>query len=358
MLNHENIQNMERKDIKIIGAGPGGLITGLKLLKAGYEPTIIEKQEKIHTTLCGEGLSAEALSLVPFQDWSKYAPQSFDRATFVFPGGYKAYVMKKCYTMDRNPWFNAMAKEFEKQGGTLILGEDVNDFKQLKYDLLIDSSGPLSKIARYVGNKMHFMPGVQTRIKHDYKFDGMEFYLSRKYSVEYAWIFGKGDLLNVGLLGSMKNLDMFIKDMGLDNGEVIDRLGHTISFFGTKLQKDNIILTGDAAGITNPLTKGGMAAIIHTADIIVDCVKNDKIHEYDQKVMSHPVMAPEYKEALQNFREITDDKLEKAGKMLNGKDLGNLDKKTKFIMTMAAISKPKKMKTLMKALSYSNKYSW
>ncbi|MFH1364378.1 MAG: NAD(P)/FAD-dependent oxidoreductase [Candidatus Aenigmatarchaeota archaeon] len=349
---------MSIRDIKIIGAGPGGLITGLKLLEAGFESTILEKQKKIHTTLCGEGLSAQILEQVPFRDWSEYAPQAFDHVTFIFPGEYRAYVKKKCYTMDRNSWFHAMAKEFEKRGGHLQLGTEVKNIKDLKYDLLIDSSGPLSKIAQLVGNKMRFMPGVQCRIKHNYKLDGMEFHMNKNYSDEYSWIFGKGDLLNVGLLGSMKQLDHFIKDMHLDDGEFIDRLGHTISFFGTKVQEGNIILTGDAAGITNPLTKGGMAAIIHAADIIVDCLKEEKILEYQKRIFSHPIMAPEYNLALKYLKELDNSRLEAAGRMINGKDLANLDRATKLKLTLAAIAKPKKMRVMMKATSYSNKYSW
>lgn len=349
---------MEYKDIKILGAGPGGLITGLKLLEAGFEPTIIEKQEVIHSTLCGEGLSAETLSHIPFRDWSEEARQTFDYATFIFPGGYKAYVNKKCHTMDRTLWFRAMAKEFEKHGGKIELGTEVKDFKDLKYDLLIDATGPLSKIARFVGNKMVHIPGVQCRIKHDYKFDGMEFFLNKKYSNEYSWIFAKGDVLNVGLLGSMKQLDMFIEDMGLQDGEFVDRLGYNIPFFGTKIQEGNIILTGDAAGITNPLTKGGMAAITYVAEIIVDCLKEGKINEYQKRVFDHPVMAPEYKLALKYFIELDNNMLEKAGKMLDKKNLGNLGKTAKLKIVFAAITQPQKMKVLMKALSHARRYSW
>ncbi|MFH1978122.1 MAG: NAD(P)/FAD-dependent oxidoreductase [Candidatus Aenigmatarchaeota archaeon] len=350
---------MEIRDIKIIGAGPGGLITGLKLLEAGFEPTIIEKQEGIHTTLCGEGLSADTLSRVPFRDWSEYAPQKFDKATFLFPGGYSAYVNKECYTMDRVSWFSAMAKEFEKRGGTLELGRKIDNVKDLEYDLLIGADGPLSVVARHVGNKMQHIPGVQCRIKHDYEFDGMEFHLDKRYSEEYAWIFAKGDVFNVGVLGSMKQLDAFMKDKGLDDGELVDRLGYNVPFFGTKIQEGNIILTGDAAGITNPLTKGGMAAIVNVADIIVKCLKEEKINEYQQRVFSHPVMAPEYKLALKYFMELDNKKLEMAGKMINGKDLGNLDKRTRLKLGLAAaIIAPHKLKVLMKATRYAHEYSW
>ena len=346
-------------DITIIGAGPGGLITGLKLLEAGFEPTIIEKQETIVSTLCGEGLSADALAQVPFRDWSAYAPQTFDHATFILPGGYRCYAKKKCHTMDRTSWFRAMAEEFEKRGGKLELGRKVSNIKDLTSDVIIGADGPFSIVARHVGNTMTHIAGVQWRIASDYQFDGMEFFLDKQYSAEYSWIFAKGDILNVGLLGGLKDLERFVADKKLlENGKVVKKEAYNIPFFGTKIQEGNILLTGDAAGITNPLTKGGMAAIIHVSGILVDCLKEGKLYEYQQRVFSHPVMAPEYKEALRYFRELTNDKLEKLGKMMDGKDLAHLDKATKLKLIVAAVVKPRKMRTLMKASSYANRYSW
>ena len=345
-------------DIKIIGAGPGGLITGLKLLEAGFKPTIVEKQKEIHSTLCGEGISSDSLAKIPFRDWSSFAPSTFEHATFFLPSGYKIYAKKKCYTMDRTPWLRAMVKEFEERGGNLELGRKINSVKDLDYDLLIGADGPFSITAKHVGNKMKFIAGVQYRIKADYPYDGMEFHLNKKYSQEYAWVFAKGDILNVGTLGTLKQLDMFVQDRGLADGEVIDRVGYNIPFFGTKIQEGNVILTGDAAGITNPLTKGGMAAIVNVADILVGCLKEGKIEQYQKRVFSHPVMAPEYKTALQHFTDLDNEKLIRIGRMLNGKDLRNLDKATKLKVIFAAVLKPRKMRTLMKASSYANKYSW
>lgn len=345
-------------DIKIIGAGPAGLITGLKLLKAGYEPTILEKQEIIHSTLCGEGLSHDTISRIPFGDWSKYAKSTFDHATFIFPNGTKAYVKKKCHTMDRTSWFRAMAREFEKHGGKLYLGTKVDNVKDLEYDLLIGADGPLSIVAKYVGNKSSIMTGVQTRLKGDYEYDGMEFFIDKRFSDEYSWVFAKGDILNVGLLGNMSQLDAFVEHIGLQDAEVIDRLGYNIPFFGTKMQKDNVILTGDAAGITNPLTKGGMAAAVHVGDIIVDCLKENKIEEYERRVLNHPVMSPIYKDALKYYRELTNEQLNKIGNQLDGRDLSNLSIGFKAKLLISGMLKPRKLRTIMKATSNANKYSW
>lgn len=345
-------------NITIIGAGPGGLITGLKLLEAGFEPTILEKRETIESTLCGEGLSGETLDRVPFRDWSDLAPQTFDHATLRLPGGYRLYVKKKCHTMDRVSWFREMAKEFEKRGGTLQLGTKVDSLNDLKYDLLIGADGPFSLVAKHVGNTTQHIGGVQYRMKADYQFDGMEFFLDKTYSPEYSWIFAKGSTFNVGLLGRQADLERFIKDKGLGDGEILKKEAYNIPFFGTKIQRDNVILTGDAAGITNPLTKGGMAAIVYVAEILVDCLKEGTLQEYQSRVFNHPVMSPKYRQALEYFREITNDRLVALGKMLDRRVLNQLNRTTKLKILLSSVTHPHKMRTLMKASSFSNRYSW
>ena len=349
-------------DIKIIGAGPGGLIVGLKLIEAGFKPTIIEKQKEIVSTLCAEGLSKDTLASVPFGPWDRYGGQYFEKATFIFPSGQKAYVSKPCYTMDRTAWFHAMAKKFQELGGTLELGREVTEknFHELKFDVLIDASGPTSFIARkIVGNTMQTKPGIQYRMEiPDYKFDGMEFFLDKRYSDEYSWIFMKGATANVGLLGQWPQLDQFVKDKGLESGKILKKEAWPIPFFGTKYQKGNILLTGDAAGITNPLTKGGMAGCIFAADVLVECIKSGKIDEYEPRLRAHPVVAPEYGTALRYFQDMTNGELDKLGNALNGKDLSHLPKGFKLKLLALAVVKFTKMRTLMKAASYANKYSW
>ncbi|MBI4018680.1 MAG: NAD(P)/FAD-dependent oxidoreductase [Candidatus Aenigmarchaeota archaeon] len=347
-------------DITIIGAGPGGLITGLKLLEAGFQPTIIEKQKEIVSTLCAEGLSKETLSRVPFGPWDSYAAHSFKHATFIFPSGQKAYVQKPCYTMDRTSWFRAMAKKFQELGGKLILGENIdeNKFKNLKYDILIDATGPLSWISRkIVGNTMKIKPGVQYRMKIDYDYDGMEFFLDKRYSDEYSWIFMKGETANVGLLGTLKQLDAFIADKKL-KGTIIKKEAYNIPFFGTKMQEGNVLLMGDAAGITNPLTKGGMACCIFAAEVLVNCVKDGKIKEYDTRLKAHPVLAREYQTALEYFMHMDNTVLDRLGDMVDGEDLTHMSAGLKTKLLAYALLNRQKMTTLMKAVSYCNKYSW
>lgn len=347
-------------DIKIIGAGPGGLVTGLKLLEAGFEPEIIEKQKEIVSTLCAEGLSRDTLSRVPFGPWESFAAHSFGKATFIFPSGQKAYVKKPCYTMDRTSWFRAMARTFEKKGGTLTLGENVDERKirELEYDVLVDATGPLSWIARkVVGNTTTIKPGVQYRMRIDYDYDGMEFFLDKRFSDEYSWIFMKGETANVGLLGSLAQLDAFIKEKKI-KGEILRKEAYHIPFFGTRYQKGNVLLMGDAAGITNPLTKGGMACCIFASEVLVDCVKRGKLGEYEKKLRAHPVVSNVYGKALAYFKEMNNDDLDRIGDFVNNVELTKMPATMKAKLLAASLVNRKKMATLIKAVGYCNKYSW
>ena len=124
------------------------------------------------------------------------------------------------------------------------------------------------------------------------------------------------------------------------------------------MQKENIVLMGDAAGITNPLTKGGMACCVFASEILGQCIREGKVAEYEQRLRSHPVLAPEYKIALQYFQELTNEELDRFGTLVNGQDLRHLSRGLKLKLLIAALAKRKKMKNLMRAASCANKYSW
>ncbi len=347
-------------DIKIIGAGPAGLVTGLKLLEAGFEPTIIEKQSEIVSKLCAEGLSKETLDRVPFGPWDKYAAHTFDHATLIFPSNQRAYLYKTAYTLDRTSWQREMASVFEKKGGKLILGKAVDEknFRRLSYDLLVDASGSLSWISRkIVGNTLSIIPSVQYRMKTDYKYDGMEFFIDKRFSRGYSWVFMKGKTANVGILGDLKQLERFVKAKKI-NGEIIKTEGAIISFSGTKSQKGNILLTGDAAGITNPLTKGGMAACIFAAEIIAKAVSENRISQYQSLLRAHPITAKEYLCALEYFDALKNEDLDDLGNIVNGAKYSFTSIRLLPRLIPFFLSHRKNSLAALKAGLYCTKYSW
>ena len=70
-------------------------------------------------------------------------------------------------------------------------------------------------------------------------------------------------------------LDKFVKRLGLENEPIKETNAGFIPLHGPlkKFQKDNILLVGDAAGHTNPLTGGGVPVAIYDGILVSEIIK-------------------------------------------------------------------------------------
>jgi digeranylgeranylglycerophospholipid reductase len=304
-------------DIRIVGGGLAGLITGLTLQHTQpkgteYRITAYEMADAPYTTLCGEGISHVNLSRFTAFDSMKHTAQAFQGARWWIPDNKLLEVKQRCYTIERKTWIPAMAERFQKQGGTLELGHKVtpDEAKSMAKDadLVVGADGPGSVVRKTLVPDAHVdvKLGIQYRVKDSsYSTDWLEFYTDKRYCSEYAWIFPKGDILNVGLLaddpaGDWKRLDAFMTDKKV-GGRVVLREAYPIGFSGTKVQggpRNNVLLVGDSGGMTNPVTKGGICATILGSEILADCVAKGEVARYNERIMGHPIMNPSYKKAV------------------------------------------------------------
>jgi len=362
-----------------VGGGIAGVITGLELLNgkhAGeYDVTIFEREAAAHTTLCGEGLSHETLSRFTAFDSMPYVAETFPGAVWFFPGDVRVRIDQKCYTMARERWIPAMAEAFQKLGGTYKTGVKVTppDVERLakEYDLVVGADGPGSQVRKHVGGEHETLLGIQYRVaRNGWSGDRLEFYTDKRWSPEYAWVFPRGDILNVGLLveGDGKDwerLDAFMKDRGV-TGKILKREAYPIGFFGTRLARDNVVLIGDAAGLTNPVTKGGMAAIIYAAEILAEKVKADRVHEYEAAIRGHPITDASFGEAVRIIRRWSNRDFERLARLAPSEMVvgeGRLSAKKRYALPLLATmamnpGKVRDLQVLAKAMGVSRKYSW
>ena len=152
-----------------------------------------------------------------------------------------------------------------------------------------DGTGPGS------GGGTNFYKGVQYRIKLDYSESlGLkdEFFsgeLSRVYMREgvpfFVWIIPEGDgIIRLGVIAKngRRELERVIEEEGI-KGEIIDRLAGIIPIGLCQSVYGKVAVVGDAARQVKPLTGGGIYYGMRAAEILVECVREGELAEYDKR---------------------------------------------------------------------------
>ena len=145
--------------------------------------------------------------------------------------------------------------------------------------MLIAADGPHSTVARLLG--LPPLPTVNTRqytVPLLRPFSDTDIWLSPAYPGGYAWLFPKGDRANLGL-GMDEQVDTDMKAPldalhralvagGRVGAEILARTGGAIPVGGLRepLASGSVLLVGDAAGLTHPVTGAGIAAAVASGE--------------------------------------------------------------------------------------------
>lgn len=363
-------------DIRIVGGGFAGIVTGLQILtrdpEAGHKVTVYETRDRVSTTLCGEGLSQVTLSRMDFPgfDHTPYVGDRFSGAEWYLANGKHVVVPDPCFTMDRSRWIPALAEHFERLGGQLATGRKISkgEAEHLPGDLVVGAEGPGSRVRDLVGCKVRLRLGIQYRMQDTgFDTDHLIFVTDKRYSPEYSWVFPRGEVDNVGLLAQedgkdWDRLDRFMAAWGVA-GRKVKREAYPIAFNGTKQQNGRFVLVGDAGGQTNPVTKGGMAAAVYASGLLAQCVRNGKMDEYGKRVAKHPIMDPSFRKAVSVIEASSNRKLERWARLLPMEfSVGPRRPGVSWgVVARTAFMNPFSMRSfyhLYRAMALSRVYSW
>ena len=275
--------------ITIIGAGPIGTYTALKLAK--YNEIIIYEKKKVsgtpiqctgiltdsikeHIKLKKEVIANKINTTRIYAPNNKYAEINFKKPNII---------------VHRDLFDQQIANEAEDKGVIIkynleyrdskIYDRDNNKYSKLDSKYLIGADGPNSMVAKENGFiKNEFLQGAQAVIKIKNE-NIVDFY---PHIGTYAWAVPEDEQhLRVGVAAT-KNakriLDLVLKKY---KGKIKEIQGGIIPLYNPQrqIQKNNVLLIGDAAAQIKNTTGGGIIPSMRAADTLAEAIKNKQDYQ-------------------------------------------------------------------------------
>ena len=289
-------------DILVIGAGPAGSTAAKHAAIGGASVIVIDKKSEIGSPKrCAEGVSKDGLKKLGIEPSPRWVTKEATGVRMVSPNGTavnltdeKVKLPEAGYILERKVFDKHMAMDAGRAGAkimvkTLATGlrreedqvvvtvEHMGEELEVKAKIVIAADGPESGVGRWAGLKTALKPknmescaqfemaGVQMAEP-----DCIEFHFGSVSPGGYAWIFPKGDdIANVGLgvlttitdKTAYQHLLEFVEsNPATQNAQPVELNigGDPVGGLLKKKVADNVLVTGDAASMVNPLTGGGI----------------------------------------------------------------------------------------------------
>ena len=289
-------------DILVIGAGPAGSTAAKHAALNGTRVIVIDKKSEIGSPKrCAEGVSKDGLKKLGIEPSPRWVAKEATGVRMVSPNGTavnltedKVKLPEAGYILERKVFDKYMAMDAGRAGAKIMVKslatglrreedqvvvtvENMGKELEIKAKIVIAADGPESRVGRWAGLKTALKPknmescaqfemaGVEMAEP-----DCIEFHFGSVAPGGYAWIFPKGDdIANVGLgvlttitdKTAYQHLLEFVEsNPATQNAQPVELNvgGDPVGGLLKKKVADNVLVTGDAASMVNPLTGGGI----------------------------------------------------------------------------------------------------
>lgn len=296
-------------DILVVGAGPAGSSAALEASKAGAHVLMVEKKKTIGQPVqCAELLPKS--NLLQLKVTHRSFVQEIKRARIFSPQGEYFDEDFPCHMLDRAVFDKELAAQAAREGAHILTrtrciskkGEEVLLWRGKKQvavcpKVIIGADGPKSTVGKWIARvNREFCIALQYKVPLITPSDCAEFYFDHHFFGGYGWLFPKEKVANVGVAVRYDKktapypvrhlLDEFVKKLHRKN-EVketpVSITGGLIPVGGPlNTVGENIILAGDAAGQTDPMTGGGIVQAIVCGKIAgitaAEAVRENDLH--------------------------------------------------------------------------------
>ena len=274
----------EELDVLVVGAGPAGSSAARAAALGGARVLLVEKRRQVGLPVqCAEFVPWQLGQRVPIPQRCIAQPIQFMRT--VLPDGSLVDKAAAGYVLDRALWDKHLAVLACQAGAELRTGWAAaeHDGRQVLLRhagrearvvarVIIGADGPHSTVAGWLGQaQAEFVYGVEVEVVLPTPRSYTEIYFHSFYRGGYGWLFPKGETANVGVAVNLRlggqarpALEHLLDHLGLSRGAVVGSLGGAAPVGGpvAALHSGNTLLAGDAAGLTHPITGGGIAPAV------------------------------------------------------------------------------------------------
>jgi len=314
-------------DLIIVGAGPAGLFAAEKAAKAKMKVLVLDRKQEIGPPKrCAEGLGLgwfKRLNLKPSKEW---AVQPMYGAALIAPDNNTITMKAKKiagYILERKVFEKILAinaakagarihvksnvEKIERKNGTVeVFANEYSETVKYTAPLIMAADGVDSRVARLMGkntaNKPYDMDsGFQYEMTNLKNYDDkvLTMFFGTKISPRgYIWIFPKRKgTANVGIgiaateeKSAKYYLDNFIESKPEIFGEAstieVNSGAIPVGGFLEDMTADNLLVTGDAAHMTDPIHGGGIGIAMEGGMIAAEtAIKAHKAENYSHEFL-------------------------------------------------------------------------
>lgn len=302
---------MERFDVLVVGAGPSGSATAIRLASAGASVLLADRARFPRDKPCGGGLTGRALRHAPC-DVTPVVEHVVDRMVLRLGYGrrFARGTEKPLILMTQRRRLDAFLAEqaveagAEFRDGVRVDGIDATDGgvtavigdAQVAASYLVGADGANGVVAKTVGIGDEIVRGVALEGNAPWTtldpqpFEGTAWVELGVVPGGYGWIFPKGDHANVGVGAWGKegpnlrdHLARLSRAHGLEPSDLTDVRGHRLPMrpIGTRAASGRVLLVGDAAGLVDPLSGDGIYEAFVSAELAAGAILTGEPETYE-----------------------------------------------------------------------------
>jgi geranylgeranyl reductase family protein len=296
-------------DAIVVGAGPAGSATAIRMARAGARVLLVDRARFPRDKPCGGGLSGRAVRELPVD----VSPVVEDAVrTLEVRLGYRKRFERRSdvplILMTQRRRLDAFLAEQAAVAGVdfrdgvtvggLTMGPDGAalrvDGREVTARVVVGADGVNGRIARAAGLGRGLVYGIALEGNGPLR-PGRRGRATVELGVVpggYGWVFPKGDHANYGVGGwaaegprLREHLARLCDAHGVELDSLADLKGRRLPVRRTSAaRRDAVLLVGDAAGLVDPLSGDGISEALISARLAADAILEGRLDTYEERL--------------------------------------------------------------------------